>query len=97
VAGGEWLYFSFSADEGKGDSRNGTEKGTLGPLTHPAYFEETGTDPSPRFQLYDSTGIQYKQSTIMSWPAADLNREDMTSIEFGDSPEHHDRPGLPGS
>ena len=89
MARGKWLYFSFSADEGKGDSRNGTEKGTLGPLTHPAYFEEAGTDPSPRFQLYDSTGIQYKQSTSMSRPAADLaDREVMTSIEFGDPSEY---------
>lgn len=86
VEGYEYLLILMRV---KGDSGNPQTKGPIGPLVHPAYFEETGTNPSPRFVLFDAQGNQYQQRTSISWAAANATgRENLTSIEFSDSREH---------
>lgn len=73
----------------KWDSGNPQMKGPVGPLVHPAYFEETGTNPSPRFVLIDSQGNQYEQKTSINRAAADIKgRENLSSIDFSDPNEH---------
>lgn len=72
----------------RGNSGNPQKRGPLGPLVHPAYFDESGTNPSPRLLLLDSGGNQYEQRTSDSMSAAHAtSRESLVSIEFSDPSE----------